>query len=219
MERGFWSIFVLGLDSRAAHVSDICASLFAISPRDLTQNPNQAMCADKGMFDKMANTCARALELAGVKSEDLDGVEIVGGSSRIPALREKLADFFGKNVTQTLNSAESVARGASLACAMRSPAFKVREFKVADWNNKPIKVTYKTDDKKEVGEVDLEVGMEMPSTKKIALKTASGITLRSVQVQSSSVLDRVMVCTPQTFASASRIPRSRRIPKTLYPEE
>lgn len=55
----------------------------------------------------------------------------MGGTSRIPAVREKLSNFFKANVTQTLNAAESIARGAALMCAMKSPAFKVREFKVS----------------------------------------------------------------------------------------
>lgn len=42
-------------------------------------------------------------------------------------------------------------------------------------------MTYKTDDNKEKGEVELEMGMEMPSTKKISLKAASGIALRYPQ--------------------------------------
>lgn len=126
----------------------------------------------------MAATCQRALELAGIKAEDLEGVEVVGGSSRIPAVRGKLQEFFGCNVTQTLNAAESVARGASLACAMRSPAFKVREFKVADWNSKPIRVTYESQDGKVKGEELIELGMEMPGSKKLSLKTASSLKLR-----------------------------------------
>uniref|UniRef100_A0A3Q1HJZ1 Heat shock protein 4b n=1 Tax=Anabas testudineus TaxID=64144 RepID=A0A3Q1HJZ1_ANATE len=59
-------------------------------------------------------------------------LEIVGGASRIPAIKERISRFFGKELSTTLNADEAVARGCALQCAILSPAFKVREFSITD---------------------------------------------------------------------------------------
>lgn len=41
-------------------------------------------------------------------------MEIVGGASRIPAVKERISKFFGKELSTTLNADEAVARGCAL---------------------------------------------------------------------------------------------------------
>lgn len=41
-------------------------------------------------------------------------MEIVGGASRIPAIKERISKFFGKELSTTLNADEAVARGCAL---------------------------------------------------------------------------------------------------------
>ena len=55
---------------------------------------------------------------------DVHTVEVVGGSSRVPALLRIIRDFFGKEPGRTLNAKECVSRGAALNCAMLSPIFR-----------------------------------------------------------------------------------------------
>ncbi|KAF9120754.1 adenyl-nucleotide exchange factor sse1 [Mortierella sp. 14UC] len=69
----------------------------------------------------------KALEDAGLTIEDIDSVEMVGGSTRIPALKERIQAFFKKDLSSTLNQDEAIARGAALQCAMLSPTFKYAE--------------------------------------------------------------------------------------------
>lgn len=59
-------------------------------------------------------------------------MEIVGGSSRIPAIKLSIEKVFGKSPSTTLNQDEAVARGCALQCAMLSPAVRVRDFSVTD---------------------------------------------------------------------------------------
>ena len=66
----------------------------------------------------------QALEDAKISLEQLNSVEIVGGSSRVPALLKIIKDFFGKEPGRTLNAKECVSRGAALNCAMLSPIFR-----------------------------------------------------------------------------------------------
>ena len=68
----------------------------------------------------------------GVKKEELQSLEVVGGSVRIPAVQKALQDWFGRDLSKTCDGDESVARGCALMCAMISPSFKVREFQVQD---------------------------------------------------------------------------------------
>lgn len=41
-------------------------------------------------------------------------MEIVGAASRIPAIKERISKFFGKELSTTLNADEAVARGCAL---------------------------------------------------------------------------------------------------------
>lgn len=59
-------------------------------------------------------------------------MEIVGGSSRIPAIKQLIEKVFHKQPSSTLNQDEAVARGCALQCAMLSPAVRVRDFSVTD---------------------------------------------------------------------------------------
>lgn len=77
----------------------------------------------------------RALAQADISKDDIETVELVGGSTRVPALKSRVQEFFGKPLSFTCNQDEAVARGATLACAGLSPIFKVREFSVTDIAN------------------------------------------------------------------------------------
>lgn len=56
-----------------------------------------------------------------LKKEDIYAVEIVGGASRIPAVKERISKFFGKELSTTLNADEAVARGCALQVRQTSP--------------------------------------------------------------------------------------------------
>ena len=84
-----------------------------------------------------------------LKSEDIDLIEIVGGSTRIPAVKQIVQEVYGKEPSTTLNADEACARGCTLMCAILSPTFKVKEFKIEDCQLFPITLSWKgaeTDD-------------------------------------------------------------------------
>jgi molecular chaperone DnaK len=58
--------------------------------------------------------CKKALSNAGLKQSDIDEVILVGGSTRIPAIQEKVKEFFGKNPSKGVNPDEVVAVGAAI---------------------------------------------------------------------------------------------------------
>ncbi|POY76289.1 hypothetical protein BMF94_0484 [Rhodotorula taiwanensis] len=96
----------------------------------------------KPLLNKATEPLERALAMSGLTKEDIETVELVGGSTRIPALKNAIQDFFGRPLSFTSNQDEAIARGATLACAQVSPVFKVREFKTTDAQIFPIKLVW-----------------------------------------------------------------------------
>ena len=74
--------------------------------------------------------------------EDIESVEIVGGSTRVPAVKQIVEEVFQKKPMTTMNADESVARGCTLMCAILSPTFKVKEFKIEDCQPYPITLSW-----------------------------------------------------------------------------
>ncbi len=58
--------------------------------------------------------CEQALKDAGMTAKDIDEVILVGGSTRIPAIQEVVAKFFGKQPSKGVNPDEVVAVGAAI---------------------------------------------------------------------------------------------------------
>ncbi|KAJ3186709.1 adenyl-nucleotide exchange factor sse1 [Gaertneriomyces sp. JEL0708] len=95
------------------------------------------------LYERLGLPIHQALAAANLNPEDVDFVELVGGSTRIPVVKQTLADIFGADkLSTTLNQDEAVARGCALQCAMVSPVFKVRDFAVQDWNGYPIEISW-----------------------------------------------------------------------------
>lgn len=60
---------------------------------------------------RLRNMLTGLLASVGLKVEDVDEVEIVGGSSRVPAVKRVIADVFKRDPKTTMNQDEAVARG------------------------------------------------------------------------------------------------------------
>ncbi|XP_057241905.1 heat shock protein 105 kDa isoform X3 [Malurus melanocephalus] len=103
----------------------------------------EELCAD--LLQRIETPLHSLIEQTQLKVEDVNAVEIVGGATRIPAVKERIAKFFGKDVSTTLNADEAIARGCALQCAILSPAFKVREFSVTDATPFPISLLWNTE--------------------------------------------------------------------------
>jgi heat shock protein 4 len=111
----------------------------------------------------------QALADAKLKAEDIDVVELVGGASRVPALKRAIGDLFqGKTLSYTLNADEAIARGCAFCCAILSPVFRVRDFSIQDIVHHPIEFTWEKSAEIPDEDTSLTVfnkGNAMPSTK------------------------------------------------------
>ncbi|XP_038213735.1 heat shock 70 kDa protein 4L isoform X2 [Zerene cesonia] len=97
---------------------------------DMQRSQMEQLCADT--FNRVERTLRNILHNAKLRPEDISSIEIVGGSTRIPAVKSLIEQVFGKAPSTTLNQDEAVSRGCALQCAMLSPAVRVREFNVTD---------------------------------------------------------------------------------------
>ncbi len=89
--------------------SDICGRLRGSSFEELIA----------GVIARTAGPCRQALKDAGLSAAQIDEVVLVGGSTRIPAVRALVDDLFemtarGKNPHTELNPDEVVALGAAV---------------------------------------------------------------------------------------------------------
>ena len=121
------------------------------------------------LLSRVVSPLQEALAKAGLTADQLDAVELVGGSTRIPAIKDRIQAFFnGKILGFTLNQEEAIARGATFACASLSPVFRVREFAVHDITPYPIKVMWEKEPGNPDEDTELVVfppGNAIPSTK------------------------------------------------------
>lgn len=72
-----------------------------------------------GFYKKEAFACFFFF-LAELSRDDIYAVEIVGGATRIPAIKEGISRFFCKDISTTLNADEAVARGCALQVIITS---------------------------------------------------------------------------------------------------
>ncbi len=73
--------------------------------------------ADK-LIQATVAPCEKAMKDAGLKASDIDEVILVGGSTRIPAIQEKVEKVFGKAPSKGVNPDEVVAIGAAIQGAV-----------------------------------------------------------------------------------------------------
>ena len=66
------------------------------------------------LVERTIAPCKQAIKDAGLKASEIDEVILVGGSSRIPKIQEKVKDIFGKESNKSVNPDEVVALGASI---------------------------------------------------------------------------------------------------------
>jgi molecular chaperone DnaK len=66
------------------------------------------------LVERTLEPCRKALKDAGLGTNDIDEVILVGGSTRIPKIQEVVEKFFGKKPNRSVNPDEVVAVGAAI---------------------------------------------------------------------------------------------------------
>jgi len=101
----------------------------------------EALC--KPLLDRLGAPIEKALTEANLTATDLASVEIVGGTTRIGAVKRQIIDILGvKTLSTTMNADEAVARGTALQSAILSPRFKVLPYEIHESQPYPIKLSW-----------------------------------------------------------------------------
>ena len=66
------------------------------------------------LIEETLKSCKQALQDAGLTADKIDTIVMVGGSTRIPAIKQAVSNFFGKPVNDSVNPDEVVALGAAI---------------------------------------------------------------------------------------------------------
>ena len=147
------------------------------------------------LMSRFSAPIQEALKMAGLEAHQIDAIELVGGGTRIPAIKNCLMTIFGKELSTTLNQDEAVARGCALQCALHSPVFKVRSFALQDCTSTGVKFCWDAlpelpDDR------EYEVfprGQHTPSTKMLSFKRPLPFALSAVYSGSGAVIGQYMI--------------------------
>ncbi|KAH8107653.1 heat shock protein [Cristinia sonorae] len=135
------------------------------------------------VLDRIQAPVQQALADSGLTLDEIDAIELVGGCTRIPAVRARIqAAFGGRALSTTLNQDEAAARGATFACAMLSPVFRVRDFAMHDISPYPIKVHWERaaeDPDEDTELVVFQKGNPIPSTKVLSFYRKQAFDLQA----------------------------------------
>ena len=66
------------------------------------------------LIERTIEPCKKAIKDAGLSAADIDEVILVGGSTRMPKIQEKVKEIFGKEPNKSVNPDEVVALGAAI---------------------------------------------------------------------------------------------------------
>ena len=78
----------------------------------LTRAKFEQLC--EPVFQRLMGPCRQAMSDAKMSTSDIDEIVLVGGSTRIPRVREIAKDIFGKESNKSINPDEVVALGAAI---------------------------------------------------------------------------------------------------------
>ena len=88
----------------------------------LTREVFEGMIGD--LVDRTLLSCTQALADAGKPASQIDEVVLVGGSSRVPLVQQRVAEFFNREPRRTVNPDEVVALGAAVQAGVISGEIK-----------------------------------------------------------------------------------------------
>jgi len=84
------------------------------------------------LVEKTVEPCRKAMKDSKIFESDIDEIILVGGSTRIPLVQEKVKSIFGKDPHQGLNPDEVVAMGAAIQGGILSGDDSVKDILLVD---------------------------------------------------------------------------------------
>ena len=84
------------------------------------------------LFDRIKQPVRRSLTDAGVRVREIDEIVLVGGTTKMPAVRKYVSRLFGRVPDTSVNPDEAVALGAAIQGAMKERKESIREVILTD---------------------------------------------------------------------------------------
>ena len=95
---------------------------------------------NKELFAKVLKPVEKVLEESETRSQDVDEIVLVGGSTRIPRVRELVAEYFGKVPNTSINPDIAVATGVAAQAGIMGNGWPLKVAAVEVQNKKIKKV-------------------------------------------------------------------------------
>ncbi len=96
------------------------------------------------LFQEIPRHIDTLMKQTGLEKSDINSVELIGGTSRIPIVNKIVKEYFeGIEVGSHMNGDEAMALGSSYRAANLSITFRVKRVEVDDGFTEPVKVEIK----------------------------------------------------------------------------
>lgn len=128
----------------------------------ITRAKFEDLCREK--FKEMIIPIEDALKFSGLEKEDIDEIVLVGGSTRIPKVEEKLKEFFGerKKICKSINPDEVVAYGATLQAAVSMKVEAMNDILINDVCSHSLGIAFMREGEKDIFDKLIENGTNIP---------------------------------------------------------
>ena len=117
--------------------------------------------------------CRKILNESKVQREEIHSVEMVGEASRIPIIIHKVQECIGAPTSRTMNSADCIARGCALQCAMEHSSMKVKDYSIKDFNPFPISIIHNMPGGEKKNVTLFKIGENFPIVKTLTFENMS----------------------------------------------
>jgi molecular chaperone HscA len=117
-------------EAKAAKEKLTTADSVELGGRTFTRPQFEALI--RPLIEKTGVACRRAMKDSGLKPGELDGVVLVGGSTRVPAVRRFVAEVFGKEPLHDIDPDQVVALGAAVQADLLTNADRKDEVLLLD---------------------------------------------------------------------------------------
>lgn len=114
-----------------SHATIACEYNGHLMRQEITREQFEEISLD--LLDRTEFTTRQTLQAAGLEWDDIDRILLVGGSTRMPAVREMLKRLSGKEPDRSISPDEAVAHGAALHAGLllakyegRVPPFRIK---------------------------------------------------------------------------------------------
>ena len=169
-----------GLLLRAEELKKVLSKHKKANKNFITENERYKAVITRDEFNKSISTfltdtellMSQVLDDVGFSKNDIKNVLLVGGSTRIEAIRNSIKSFIGKDALDLVNVDEAVALGAALRAGLREDITELSDMKVEDVANHSYGVIfYEGNSDNQVNQIIIKKNSILPVT-----KTTTGYT-------------------------------------------